>query len=154
MTDKRDSQKVCAEILDGRHDGYLAEITRAMQERILSQATSMRWRINYDGFEVTEDDLTLDEAVLIEKTTSETWATINPQNSAETCRAILVVALHKRKGMDLKAAHTEVGAITVNQAASLLDVYEVPAVPFDPSPGDPPASETERSGADGAPTST
>lgn len=124
------SDKIVAEILAGRHDGKLADIQQAMRERVLSQATSMRWKITHPEVEITEDDLTLEEAELIERVTRQSWAQIDPYASAVECRAILTVCLQKRAGKTPKEAADLTAKLTVTSTTEMLSSYEVTAGPL------------------------
>jgi len=65
----------------------------------------MRWVINFEDVHVTEDDLTLDEAFMIEKVAGCTWGDIEPVRSAAHCRAILAVCMGQR--LELKPEEVE-----------------------------------------------
>lgn len=133
--------KLISEIAAGKMDGHLAEIQEAMRERVLSQATSMRWKITHPEVEVREDDLALEEAVMIERITGQSWATIDPYSSAMECHAILAVCLQKRCGKTPADAAAIVGKIPVTEAAAMLSTYEVMAGPLGASgPGEPAVS--------------
>lgn len=129
--------KVIAEIAAGKLDGHLAEIQEAMRERVLSQATSMRWKITHPDIEVREDDLTLEEGEMIERITGGSWATIDPYSSAAECRAILAVCLQKRCGKTAAEAAEISGNVPITEAAGMLSTYEVTAGPLEESgPGE------------------
>lgn len=140
------ADKLVAEILDGRLDGKLADIQQAIRERVLSQATSMRWVIAHPEVEVREDDLTLEEAEMIERITNQTWASIDPYQSARECRAILAVALQKRAGKSAQEAAALTAALTVTEATEMLSTYEVTAGPLGVSvPGGSDEDQTVKS---------
>ncbi len=149
-----DAQKICAEILAGRHDGKLADINEAIRERVLSQATSLRWKISHPLVEVTEDDLTLEEAEQVERITKLTWASIDPYSSAVECRAILTVALQRRAGLSAADAAAETGKLTVTQATEIMSTYEVTAGPLEGRVPGGPAEPAGSSDPDGAPATT
>lgn len=132
------AEDLIAEIKAGRMDGHLADVQEAMRERVLSQATSMRWQLNHPDVQVREDDLTLEEAEMIERVTGMSWATIDPYSSAVECRAILTVCLQKRCGKTPAEAAAITGKIPVTEATELLSTYEVTAGPLEASvPGEP-----------------
>lgn len=142
MTDNN-ADKLIAEILAGRMDGRLADVQEAMRERVLSQATSMRWQLNHPDVQVREDDLTLEEAEMIERLTGQSWATIDPYSSAVECRAILAVCLQKREGKSPSEAAAITGKIPVTDVTGMLSTYEVTAGPLEASvPGETDASAT------------
>ena len=66
------------------------------------------------------DDLTLDEAIGIEKATGEGWLQINPFRSADACKAILVAFLSRT--MDPAAATAKVGAVSIQEALDGVSV--------------------------------
>ena len=55
-------QDIAQHIAAGDLDGELVDLLEVIQARFMEGASSMRWVISFDGLEVAEDDLTLDEA--------------------------------------------------------------------------------------------
>ncbi len=70
--------------------------------------------VTVDGRQFSVDDLTLDEAVEIEKVCGVTWLNINPFRSAEQCRAIISMFL--RRDLGPEEAAKRVGALSVGDA--------------------------------------
>lgn len=68
------------------------------------------------------DDLTLDEAIGIEKTTGRSWMQINPFQSAEDCKAIMVAFLSRE--MDGATAATKVGTLSLKEVLDSVAVVK------------------------------
>lgn len=126
-------KKVTAAILAGAFDGHLVDMMEAIRRRFTDRPGAVRWRLSVclDGVDVdvTEDDLTMAEAELIEDETGLSWAQIDPQRSAKACKALLTVVLQTRSGKSSAEARKLVGAATTSQVVDGIDVYEV-----DPDP--------------------
>lgn len=58
----------------------------------------MPYRVSFEGEAFNTDDLTLDEAIAIEKVTGRSWVLINPFRSAEDCKAIIAAFLARKMG--------------------------------------------------------
>lgn len=101
----------------------------------------MPYRVTVEGTSYSTDDLTLDEAVAIEKATGISWLYLNPVRSAEHCKAIMVAFLSR----DRTPAEAEavVGKLSLAAATAavtdveddLPDEYEdgIPKAGADPS---------------------
>lgn len=98
-------QNIANRIAAGDYDDHLGAIFEALQVRFNEGAATSRWVINFEDLQVTEDDLTLDEAFLIEKVAGCTWDEIDPVRSAAHCRAILVACMGQR--LSLKSDEVE-----------------------------------------------
>jgi hypothetical protein len=120
-------ERVADGIRAGEFDGHLGLFQEAMRERVLSQATSMRWKLTHPLVTVTEDDLTLGEAEMVERVTGQSWAQIDPYTSARECRAILSVCLQSRTDLDGAEAAKVAADVTVTEATEMLGTYEVVA---------------------------
>lgn len=68
------------------------------------------------------DDLTLDEAIRIEKATGRSWMQINPFVSAEDCKAIMVAFLARE--MDAVVAETKVGTLSLREVLDSVDLVK------------------------------
>lgn len=68
------------------------------------------------------DDLTLDEAIGIEKVTGRSWMQINPFRSAEDVKAILVAFLSRT--MDPAAATAKIGGLSIQEVLDGVDVVK------------------------------
>lgn len=83
----------------------------------------MAFKITVDGQEFRTDDLTLDEAVAVEKATGTSWLYLNPLRSGEQCRAMMVAFLSRSRPP--AAAEAFVGALGIREAiASVTKVDE------------------------------
>ena len=49
----------------------------------------MPYRITLDGKDYNTDDLTLDEAIAVEKVTGNSWSVVVPLRSATDCKAVM-----------------------------------------------------------------
>jgi len=99
------AQSVANRIAAGEYDQHLGTFFEALQVRFADGVATMRWVINFEDVHVTEDDLTLDEAFMIEKVAGCTWGDIEPVRSAAHCRAILAVCMGQR--LELKPEEVE-----------------------------------------------
>lgn len=80
----------------------------------------MAYLVRYESEAFNTDDLTLDEAITIEKATGRSWVLINPFRSAEDCKAIMVAFLARNRG-DEEAAKL-VGALSLGEVLKAVDV--------------------------------
>lgn len=130
MTDDTPAVLVDA-VKAGDYDGHLNELLEAIRLRLTHGTTEIRWKVTYDGEEITQDSLTLAEAAFVERTTLTSWANLNPTNSAGECQAIIAMALHMRQGVPRKEAMDRAGAIGLEDAVAAVGSYEVQRVPKD-----------------------
>jgi hypothetical protein len=117
----------------------------------------MPFQVTFGDQSWRTDDLTLDEAIGIEKITNHSWMQINPFVSAEDCKAIMVAFLSRE--MDPSAAETKVGSLSLREALNsveivkddLPDLYQdgIPKAGAGPSTA---GSSGEPDGSDGPPT--
>lgn len=70
----------------------------------------------------TTDDLTLDEAIEVERDTGETWLRLNPYRSAVHAKAILAAFLARTVGAD--EARRRVGEMSVSAVVDSIDVVD------------------------------
>lgn len=129
--------KFNAELLAGRHDDSLGTILEALSHRIL-ETNTLRWRLVIPQVTVSEEDMTLGEAFLLERILGTTWALIDPKASAEQCRAILQVAVHKRTDVSMEEAGKVVDGLTVGDIGRSLTMYQADVGPFLDAPGETP----------------
>lgn len=94
-------QEIAQRIAVGELDDAIGAIYEALQARFSDGAVGLSWSIDMPdlGIEIAEDDLTIDEAILIEKMTGTTWASIDPVRSAADCRAVLAACLSQRQNL-------------------------------------------------------
>ena len=80
---------------------------------------------------VTEDDLTLDEAFKIEKVAGCNWGEIEPVRSAAHCRAILAVCMAERLTLSMEEVETRLKAIKVVELLKSIKRETVVPAPLD-----------------------
>jgi len=121
-----DAQSVVDDILAGHYDGDLADFIAAARQRVTEGATSLRWRISFDGDTWDEDTITVGEMRFVEQTTGKKWSDIEPPvSSASNLAAFMVGHLHKVKGMTRADAIAKVDELTAKEALDLVSEYEV-----------------------------
>lgn len=79
----------------------------------------MPFRVTVEGESFVVDDLTLDEAIAIEKALDTTWAYINPLRSAEHCRAIMQAFLARTRSVE--EAAKIVGGMSIKAATEAVE---------------------------------
>jgi hypothetical protein len=99
----------------------------------------MPFRVTVDGQQFMADDLTLDEAIAIEKELDTTWQYINPLRSGEHCRAIMVAFLSRSRTVD--EARKVVGGLSVKQALAAVEHVEDDDLPVEFEDGLPKAAD-------------
>ena len=82
----------------------------------------MAYKVSFEGEEFNTDDLTLDEAIGIERSTGRSWVLINPFRSAEDCKAIIVAFLTRTR--DETEATKLVGALSLREVLASVSVAE------------------------------
>jgi len=124
-------QELAQRIAAGDADGHLTAIIEAVQARVADGAAAFQWEIRWGDLEVTESDLTLDEALTVEKTTGSTWQTIDPLRSATHCRAILHACIVARTGVTSAEADAVLAPATVHEIIEAISKAEVNPAPLD-----------------------
>lgn len=124
-------QNIANRIAAGDYDNALGAIFEALQVRFNVGAASTRWVIDFDGLNVTEDDLTLDEAFKIEKVAGCTWAEIEPLRSAAHCRAILAVCMGDRLNLTSEEVEQRLKAVKVVELLQAIKRETVVPAPLD-----------------------
>ena len=124
-------QNIANRIAAGDYDDHLGAFFEALQVRFSEGAASMRWVIRFDGLEVSEDDLTLDEAFKIEKVAGCTWGEIEPIRSAAHCRAILAVCMAERLNLSMDEVEVRLKAIKVVELLKSIKREQVSPAPLD-----------------------
>lgn len=134
---KTPEQRVLDDIKAGRLDGSITDIIDAITDRVREGAVIMRWHVRLGDLDVTEDDLTIDEAYQVERESGGNWRDINPLKSAAHARALLVALFQTRKNLSYDEAVFAVGQLTV---AATLDAIsqEAAPVPLGSSPSTDP----------------
>jgi hypothetical protein len=126
-------QDIAQHIAAGDLDGELSTVLEAIQMRFAEGAAAMTWSINLPDLDLVihENDLTLNEAMLIEKMLGTTWANIEPVTSASHCRAILAVCLSQRQELTPDEANDKLKALRVVELLSAIKRTEVSPAPLD-----------------------
>lgn len=115
----------------GLYDGHLVELIESIRDRFQFGTTEQKWKVDYDGDEITQDSLTLQEAATVEKLSGQSWAYLNPVNSARECLAIITAFLVHRRNMREVDAKAQAGKLTVEDAVASVSSYEVKRAPKD-----------------------
>ena len=112
-----DSKRIVAEILAGQHEDAASDILAALLEFSRKNEDRVRWKITWPLHDlvVTEDDLTVEECLRVEKATGVRWHQIDPIDSVNEAAAILSVALSSRRDLPLEDATKQVGALGARQ---------------------------------------
>lgn len=126
-------QDIAQHIAAGDLDGELGTVLEAIQMRFAEGAAAMTWSINLPDLdlEIHENDLTLNEAMLIEKMIGTNWSNIEPVTSASHCRAILAVCLSQRQELTPDEANDKLKALKVVELLSAIKRTEVVPAPLD-----------------------
>lgn len=82
----------------------------------------MPFEVSFGDQKWRTDDLTLDEAIGIEKVTGRSWMQVNPFVSAEDCKAIMVAFLSRE--MDGQAAEAKVGALSLGEVLDSINLVK------------------------------
>lgn len=97
----------------------------------------MPFRITIDGQSWMDDDLTLDEASVIQKATARRWAFLNPLLDADDCRAML--AAFKARAVGQAEADRWAGDLTTRAALSMIEPVKESDLPDEYDDGIPKA---------------
>jgi hypothetical protein len=127
------AQDIAQRIAAGDMDGELGAILESIQLRFTEGAAAMKWSIDLPALELqlSEDDLTLDEAMLIESMANCTWAEIDPVRSAAHSRAILAACLSQRQNLTADEANKKLKALKVVDLLGAIKRTEVNPAPLD-----------------------
>ena len=127
------AQDIAQHIARGDLDDALGAIYDAMQSRFSEGAVGLTWSITLPdlGLTVTEDDLTIVEAELIEAMAGCSWANIDPVRSARDCRSVLEVCLSQRQNMSADDAHKAIGSLRVTDFLRAVKREVVSPAPLD-----------------------
>lgn len=130
-TPKKDAfQAFLQQLAAGQYDDRVGDLLNVLTDRMKEATIVMAWRIRIGDLNVRDDDLTLHESDLIERSTGQNWAALNPTSSAQDCLAILAVLYHTRLGMDADEAQVEAGKLTLGQITSAISTEQVNAGPL------------------------
>ncbi len=131
MDEELTAEQVADAIKQGDFDGDLIPLLEAVRMRFQHGTTEQKWKVVYEGEDITQDSLTLAEASFVEKQCATSWAYINPVNSAGECQAIIAMHLHFRQGKLRKEAIEEAGRMNLEDAVAAVGSYEVDKAPKD-----------------------
>jgi hypothetical protein len=126
-----DSKRIVAEILAGQHDDTGDNIFQAIVKRAAEVNGRFRWRVTWDDLTVTEDDLTLDECMAVEKFAGVPWHRMDPLDSASEAAAVLIVAMNRRRDIPIDDAVKKLGAVGYAEILAGVDKYMVEPSPLD-----------------------
>jgi len=106
-------QDIAQWIAAGDLDFELSAVYDALSARFSEGAVGLTWSVVIPDLDVSisEDDLTIDEAMMIEKMTGTTWASIDPVRTAADARAVLAVALSQRCGLTVDEAEEKLKTV-------------------------------------------
>lgn len=117
----------------------------------------MPFQVSFGDRQWRTDDLTLDEAIGIEKVTGRSWMQINPFQSAQDCKAVMVAFLARE--MDTLAAETKVGTLSLREVLDSVELIRddlpdqyVDGLPKAEAGPSTTGSSGEPDGSDGPPT--
>jgi len=117
------AERSASQILAGDCDDGMHLIVNAMTERVVSGAVSLNWRIDLDDLHVTEEDLTLEEADLLERLLDCTWGEMDPLRSARHAAALIRILLRTRLDLPDEEAADRVKSLTVKATLAALTRY-------------------------------
>lgn len=122
-----DTEKVADEIVAGDHDGKLGVLLDALRRRAL-EGPSFAWRIRFDGWEITQETITLGVMSDAERLAGVSFFQMNPRTSASHLAAVLTAQVRKQNATTLdKAAELVDTLVTQVDLPGIVDEYEVPA---------------------------
>lgn len=125
------AERAASQIRKGDMDAQIELIVNAISERVMDGSVALRWRVDLDGIQASEDDLTLGEAEMLERLLKVRWGEMDPLTSAEHATALLVVILTHRQDVPLDEARERVAKYPVKQILSAITRYSVEDPPKD-----------------------
>lgn len=144
-----DVDTLIGNIKRGTTDGRLDEILDAVAARVEALSGGIRWQIDLESeaLHVTEDDLTLGEARLVQALARRPWLRIDPLNDVGCAIAVVTAMLHFRLGLDLVAASARTQKLSATEVAHSISQYTTSGRPFDG--GSTPSSTDVSTSSDG-----
>ena len=126
-------QDIAQRIAAGDLDDSIGAIYEAMQTRFKEQAVGLTWSINLPALDIviTEDDLTIDEAMLIERMAGCTWGDIDPVRSANDARAVLAACLSQRQNLTPEQATERLKSVRVTDYLRAIKREVLAPAPLD-----------------------
>lgn len=141
--DPADVATIVGNILAGAVDGAHDQVLNAIALRLHAVNGGLRWKIDLPDVQVTQDELTLGEARLVQSLAKKSWLTIDPINDVAMTIAVITALLHTRAGLPLDKAVARVDKMPAVDVAQAIKQYTV-SLPFD---GASSPSSTSASGA-------
>lgn len=126
-----ETDDVVAAVLNGDFDDDLTDLVAAVRERTRSGLVEMCWRLPFDDVDITEENLTVGEAKLIEAATGESITRLPIAGSAKNIAAVIVSVLIQRQGMKAADAFELVDKRSVKELLGLVNEYAVTNPPKD-----------------------
>lgn len=125
------AEQAASKIRKGEMDSEMELLVNAISERVMEGAVALRWRIDLDDLTATEDDLTIDEAFMLEGMLGVTWGEMDPISSASHARALLLVLYRERLDLPDDEAKARLKAMTARQILASITRYSVEDPPKD-----------------------
>lgn len=122
--------QVVSAILAGRCDGKITDIMQAVKSRVEAGEIGICWKVAFDDLEITEENQTINEVLLVNKQTGKDWGGFHPSHSGD-CAAIVVAALVERKGMKASEAFDLIKSRPAVEFVRAVSEYEVASPPKD-----------------------
>jgi len=128
-----ESADVVAAILNGDLDDDVTDVIAAIRKRQRDGAVDVLWRIEFEGLDITEENLTVGEAKMVEAATSESIITLPVAGSAKNIAAVVAAALINRSGLSSSDAFELVGKVGVRGLLKSVTEFTVANPPKDGS---------------------
>ncbi len=114
-------EKIASQIVNGDLDAEIHTVLNAVMRRVMTGAVTTNWRLDIGDLSASEEDLTLDEAALLEEILAPaTWKEIDPLKSAHDAKALIGVLYRTRLGLTLEQAAERMKPLTVKQVMDAM----------------------------------
>ncbi len=120
-------------ILAGDCDGLITDIVAALREHQRSGAVELCWRVAFDDLVIDEENLTVNEAKIIEAATGESVLALPVARSAKNIAAVIAAGLMERVGMTSAEAFKAVGSRSLRDLMQAVTEYAIVDPPKGPS---------------------
>jgi hypothetical protein len=140
-----DAPAIVDDITAGAFDDDLPELVAAIRGRYAEVGSY--WRVDFDGLDVTEQNITIAEAKLVERMAQTQLRFIDPASSVTQAAAIVQAAMMERRDMKPAIAEESLRRVTANDLSAACSRY-VADLPKDSGPPTTPEDST------GSPTSS
>jgi hypothetical protein len=118
-----DLRELLLGIQGGDYDGHEAEIVDAVRKRVTAGLVKFAWRISYQELDITEENLTVGEAKVIEDILGSSIYAVPPAGSAENIAAYLVACLVNRSGLSRDVATKQVDGESIKALLGCVTDY-------------------------------